>query len=221
MAAKKSSPRRPSPKAAAAPSARARSRPPRGAGAAKSAHSSKSPKSAHSPKSAKARPARPPRKPTGEHEGPAVPRRGSTGARSTSAKSKAAAKPRVKGGGARRKVSENPEALRLARTLAKVAADKKAEDVLVLDVRARGSLVGYDYLVLASGETERHLEAIAEAMDERTRTAGRRATSTEASSDWVLIDYDDVIAHVFTREKRAVYDLEGFWSDAQRVGLPA
>jgi ribosome-associated protein len=121
----------------------------------------------------------------------------------------------------RRTLPENPEGLRLARSLAAAALDKKAADVMILDVRAKGSLVGYDYLVLASGDSERQLTAIADGMDDALRPTGRRATSVEASTDWVLVDYDDVLAHLFTPEKRDVYDLEGFWSDSPRVAVLA
>lgn len=116
-----------------------------------------------------------------------------------------------------RPVRENPEALALARAIAGVAEAKKATDVTVLDVRARGSMVGYDYIVLASGESDRQLSAISEAVDDLLKPQGRRATSVKASADWVALDYDDVVAHLFTPEKRALYDFEGMWADAPRV----
>lgn len=114
---------------------------------------------------------------------------------------------------------ENPEALALARTIAHVAAEKKATDVLIIDTRARGSAVGYDYVVIASGESERQLEAISGAVDEVLRPKGRKAASVEASADWVLANYHDVVAHFFTPDTRGTYDLEGLWSDAPRVPL--
>lgn len=114
---------------------------------------------------------------------------------------------------------ENPEALALARVIAGVAESKKATDVTILDVRARGSMVGYDYIVLASGDSDRQLSAISEAVDDQLRPQGRRATSVKASPDWVAIDYDDVVAHFLTPEKRALYDFEGMWTDAPRVGV--
>lgn len=114
---------------------------------------------------------------------------------------------------------ENPEALALARAIAHVAAEKKATDVLIIDTRARGSAVGYDYVVIASGESERQLEAISSAVDEVLKPKGRKAASIEASADWVLANYDDVVAHFFTPDTRGTYDLEGLWSDAPRVSL--
>jgi ribosome-associated protein len=116
-------------------------------------------------------------------------------------------------------LKENPAGLALARTIARVAHDKKASDVLIIDTRLRGAQVGYDYVVLASGDSDRQLEAIADAVEEALAPGGIRATSIEAASDWVLVNYTDVVAHFFTPDKRAVYDLEGLWSDVPRVQL--
>lgn len=114
---------------------------------------------------------------------------------------------------------ENPEALALARVIAHVAAEKKATDVVIIDTRARGSAVGYDYVVIATGDSDRQLEAVASAVDEALKPKGTRAASVEASSDWVLANYNDVVAHFFTPDTRGTYDLEGLWSDAPRVPL--
>lgn len=112
---------------------------------------------------------------------------------------------------------ENPEALALARAIARVALDKKASDVVIIDTRLRGAAVGYDYVVLATGDSDRQLEAISTAVDEQLRPQGRRAASVEASADWVLANFHDVVAHFFTPDARGTYDLEGLWSDAPRV----
>jgi ribosome-associated protein len=117
------------------------------------------------------------------------------------------------------RLKENPQALALARGIAQVALEKKARDVLIIDTRARGSAVGYDYIVLATGESDRQLAAISEGLDETLKPRGHRPSSVEASSDWVLVNYDDVVAHFFTEDKRALYDIEGLWSDAPRVSL--
>lgn len=112
---------------------------------------------------------------------------------------------------------ENKEGLALAVAAAKATLDKKAEDVVVLDVRARGASVGYDYLVLASGDNDRLLEALADAVEVAGKALSRKPTSIERSPDWVLVNFDDVIVHLFTPDKRGLYDLEGFWSDAPRL----
>lgn len=114
---------------------------------------------------------------------------------------------------------ENPEGLKLARTIARVAQDKKASDVLIIDTRLRGAQVGYDYVVLASGDSDRQLTAIADAVAEALEPQGQIAHSVEASADWVLVNYTDVVAHFFTPDTRATYDLEGLWSDVPRVPL--
>ena len=111
-------------------------------------------------------------------------------------------------------IPENAAARELAHAIAEVALGKKANDVMVIDVRNRGSAVGYDYIVLATGDSDRQLVAISESLNEAMKGKGVRASSVETSPDWVLVNYDDVVAHFFTPEKRATYDIEGLWSDA-------
>ena len=119
---------------------------------------------------------------------------------------------------AKTKILEAPEALALARSIAAVAAEKKAEQVMIIDVRARSSAVGYDYLVIASGESDRQLSAMHEGVDDLLRPQGKRAAVVEASADWVCVTYDEgVMAHFFTPDRREQTDLEGLWSDAPRV----
>lgn len=111
----------------------------------------------------------------------------------------------------------NPEALKLARAIAAVALDKKASDVLIIDTTAEAQRVGYDYIVLASGDSDRQLEAIASSVDDVLRATGVKPASTETSPDWVLVDYSDVIAHFFTPDARGLYDFEGRWSASPRM----
>lgn len=111
-----------------------------------------------------------------------------------------------------------PEALALAKAIVAVAHDKKAENVLVIDTRARSSSVGYDYVVLASGDSDRQLAAIQEGVDAHLKAQGKRAASVEASPDWVCANYDEgVVAHLFTPDRRELMDLEELWKDAPRV----
>jgi len=117
-------------------------------------------------------------------------------------------------------LAEAPEALALARSIAAVALEKKAENVLIVDTRARSEAVGYDYVVLASGESDRQLSAIHEGVDLLLKPQGKRAASVEASPDWVCVNYDEgVVAHFFTPDKRDMMDLEDMWKDAPRVSL--
>lgn len=121
---------------------------------------------------------------------------------------------------ARPPLQDAPEALALARFIAEVATQKKAGDVLIVDVRTRASAVGYDYLVLASGESDRQLAAIQEGVDELLKPQGKRAAMVETSADWLCVTYDEgVVAHFFTPDRRGLLDLEGLWADAPRVRI--
>ena len=99
--------------------------------------------------------------------------------------------------------------------------DRKALDVVVLDLRASGAFT--DYFVVGSGRTARQVQAIVDAIGERLRSAGARPAHVEgyAHAQWVLMDCFDVVVHVFTRETRELYDLERLWGAAARVEFPA
>lgn len=107
----------------------------------------------------------------------------------------------------------------LARRIALAAADKQAENMVVLDVRGLASFA--DYFVIMSGRSTRHVQSLAEAVDEAITDKRLRAGVTEGLNDgrWVLLDFSDVVVHVFYREVREFYDLEGLWHDAPRLAL--
>jgi ribosome-associated protein len=110
------------------------------------------------------------------------------------------------------------EPIDLARLIVDVAADKKAEDVLLLDVSRQS--VFTDYFVLCSGTSERQLTAIADGVIEQARKqlkAKPRYVEGDSASGWVLLDFGDVVVHVFDPEKRRYYDLEGLWRDSKVV----
>jgi ribosome-associated protein len=101
---------------------------------------------------------------------------------------------------------------------AEAAADKKAQEIAVLDVSKQ--LVITDYFVICSGNTERQVRTIADSVERRLREDHdvkpfRREGEREAR--WVLLDYVDFVVHVFHREDREYYDLERLWSDAPVV----
>ena len=100
--------------------------------------------------------------------------------------------------------------------IARAGLDKKAEDVLVLDVRGLTSYA--DYFVLMTADSDRQAGAIADAVDEKLKASGASKVGVEGyeSGRWILVDYGDVVAHVFSREARGFYDLEGLWADAPR-----
>jgi len=108
----------------------------------------------------------------------------------------------------------------MAIAAAEAGLDKKATEVEIIDVTGK---VDYaDFLVLMTGHSDRHVAAIAEAVDELLRKRGFRAISIEGlpRGEWVLIDFVDVVVHVFLERTRAVYDLDGLWMDARRVVVP-
>jgi len=98
--------------------------------------------------------------------------------------------------------------------------DMKAEDTLTIDLRNRSSIG--DYLVVASGRSQRHVGSVADRVIEDLQKAGIAArVEGVPHCDWVLIDASDVIVHVFRPEVRAFYNLEGMWAagrSARRVG---
>ena len=110
-----------------------------------------------------------------------------------------------------------PAALERACLSARVAADNKASDVLVLDMRGITPL--YDYFVLATGASRRQIHTIAEEVDAALRAVDDRRLAIEGyqASKWVVQDYGDVVVHVFDAPTREYYALEELWADAPRV----
>jgi ribosome-associated protein len=107
---------------------------------------------------------------------------------------------------------------KLALLCREFADNKKAEDIVVLDVRELSSVT--DYFVIASGTSEPHLRAIVEEIIGRLRDEhGIRPVRTDGSTQgaWVALDFFDVIVHVMRADTRERYDLEGLWGDAKRV----
>jgi ribosome-associated protein len=106
--------------------------------------------------------------------------------------------------------------LQLARLLKKAAADKKAWDCVVLDVRDRTSLA--DYFVVCEGETDRQVRAIADGMMEAAKLKQMRPLGVDGYEDagWILLDFDSVLAHVFLPGERSYYDIEGLWAPATK-----
>jgi ribosome-associated protein len=110
-----------------------------------------------------------------------------------------------------------PSALDLARRIVELAEDKKAADIVLLDLTGLTTVA--DYFVIASGGSERQLDAIAEGVisgmrDEKVHAFGREGT---AASHWVLVDFGSVIVHVFTPPERDYYQLERHWSEAKTI----
>jgi ribosome-associated protein len=114
-----------------------------------------------------------------------------------------------------------PEPLEeLAELALHAASDKKARDLVALDLREIASFT--DHFLIASGTNARQVQAIADEVVDRLKKAGRRALRVEGyqTAEWVLVDYGDFIFHVFEEKARRFYDLERLWRDAARVPLP-
>jgi ribosome-associated protein len=98
-----------------------------------------------------------------------------------------------------------------------VAADHKARDIIVLDLRSITPL--YDFFVIATGTSRRQLHTVAEEVDAALEEIGDRRLSIEGytASRWIVQDYGDIVVHVFDPEARDFYKLEDLWADGKRV----
>lgn len=108
------------------------------------------------------------------------------------------------------------ESRQAAVAAARAAAAKQAEHITILDVH--GLIVITDYFVICSGATERQVRTIVEEIEKALRDLGRKPVRREGESErrWVLLDYVDLVVHVFTEQEREYYDLERLWGDAPR-----
>ena len=100
---------------------------------------------------------------------------------------------------------------------ARAAADKQANDIAILDVH--GLIVITDYFVICSAASDRQVRTIVDEVERSLRERDRRPVRREGETEahWVLLDYVDVVVHVFVEEEREYYDLERLWRDAPRV----
>ncbi|RZT87663.1 ribosome-associated protein [Pseudonocardia sediminis] len=119
-----------------------------------------------------------------------------------------------------RRVTATPEAVELAKVAVAAAADKKAVDVVVLDVSEQ--LVITDCFVLASAPNERQVQSIVDEIEEKLREHGAKPTRREGAREgrWVLLDFTDVVVHVQHTEERSFYGLDRLWKDCPRIDFP-
>ncbi len=115
--------------------------------------------------------------------------------------------------------SQKDSARESALFIAQLGLDKKALDVVLLDVRGLASYA--EYFVVMTAESDPQLNAIADFVEAKMKERGERPIGIEGrqAGQWVLVDYGDVVAHVFYQEMRTFYDLEGLWADAPRVSV--
>ena len=114
-------------------------------------------------------------------------------------------------------ISTPEQAKEMAKIAFEALEDKKGEDVCAIDISSVSVLA--DYFVIANGNSDSQVRALVENVEEKMHKAGYAAKETEGhrSGAWVLIDFGDVIVHIFDRENRQFYNLERIWNDGKRI----
>lgn len=118
-------------------------------------------------------------------------------------------------------MNNEKESLVLARLAAQVMDEKKAEDVRILDLRKVHGAPA-EFFVIATGNVPSHISALSDAVWETVKKAtGLAPHKVEGynNAEWVLMDYFDVVVHIFQRDKRAFYRLDELWSDGEEVSI--
>ena len=113
------------------------------------------------------------------------------------------------------------ETLELVKKVVDALEDKKAEDITVIDIHGISSIA--DYFVIANGSNANQLAAMQDAVDEAMYTNGVHSKQVEGNSNstWILMDYQDIIVHLFSKEDRLFYDLERIWKDGTVIEIKA
>lgn len=111
-------------------------------------------------------------------------------------------------------------ALDFARQSAKLAAETRCHNVVLLDVSNLSPIT--DYFVIATGTSGRQMRTVADELIEAGKEVGYKAAHVDGydSAAWILVDFVDVVVHVFSEEARHYYDLENLWGDAKQIELP-
>ncbi len=112
------------------------------------------------------------------------------------------------------------ESRAIALAIAVAGIEKKAVGLEILDVAGK---VDYaDFLVLMTGRSDRQVAALAQGIEEALRKKNKRPLSVEGQNHatWILMDYGDVVVHVFQDDARSLYDIDGLWLDARRIPIP-
>lgn len=121
-----------------------------------------------------------------------------------------------------RKTKEITESELLSKAIVEGMQENKAKDIVVLDLRHLSSAV-CDFFVLCSGESSTQVDGISNAVTRHTRKMLKEKpwhTEGKNNSEWVLLDYIDVVAHIFYKDARSFYEIEDLWADAIRTDIP-
>lgn len=107
----------------------------------------------------------------------------------------------------------------MAKLAVEALEDRKAEEVTIIDIREVSPIA--DYFIIASGNNQNQLQAMRDAADEALYKAGVKVQQVEGnqSSTWILMDYNDIIIHIFSKEDRLFYDLERIWRDGKKIDV--
>ena len=114
---------------------------------------------------------------------------------------------------------QNKSGLELAKLCTRTALDHKAEDLVVLDVHELTSFT--DFFIIMSGRSTRHVQGLADSIEKELRAKRISNKFCEGLQEglWVLLDYNDVVVHIFYKETRSFYDLDSLWHDAPKVEI--
>lgn len=117
--------------------------------------------------------------------------------------------------------NKDKEALVLARLAAQIMDEKKAEEVRILDLR-RVQSAPAEFFVIASGNVPSHVSSLSDAVHEAVKKAtgqGPHKVEGYQNAEWILMDYFDVVVHIFQKERRAFYRLDELWSDGEELSI--
>ncbi|MEE1250159.1 MAG: ribosome silencing factor [Lachnospiraceae bacterium] len=111
------------------------------------------------------------------------------------------------------------QAKEMVKIAVKALEDKKAEDVKIIDIGGVSTIA--DYFIIANGSNQNQLQAMRDAVEEDLYKAGYPVKQVEGNSNssWILMDYTDIIVHVFSKEDRLFYDLERIWKDGKEISI--
>ena len=112
---------------------------------------------------------------------------------------------------------EKNNSLEMARLAIDALEDKKAEDIRVIDISEVSVLA--DYFIIAGGSNRSQIQALSDNVEEKLGRAGMPAKQIEGydTANWILLDFGDIIVHIFDKENRLLYDLERIWRDGKRI----
>lgn len=111
----------------------------------------------------------------------------------------------------------NKQSKEMAKLAYQALSEKKAEDIRIIDISEISVIA--DYFIIASGSNANQLQAMQDSVDEQLYKAGYQAKQIEGNqrSSWILMDYSDIIVHIFSKEDRLFYDLERIWRDGKDI----